>query len=190
MEVTVEVVLTLRPGVVPRTRTVMKQDWPPASVLDTLEKVPAGALMMVVPPPVAPVPHVPPVCVTRARPAGIVSLNATLVSGVALGLVTVMVASEVAPTKIVDGLKLLEIVAGTCARASPGKDAARSAATTSSAARSGAQVIARVIARAVAQAIMLLAAPNPRCDLIGFPRVPVSISTGGEPSPTMQLQDL
>lgn len=214
VEVTVEVVLTKRPAVGPRTRTVMLQDWPAASTLDVLEKVPVPGLMLKIPPPVAKVLHVPPVCVTRVRPAGIVSLNATLVSGVTLGLVTVTVMIERPPTSIVDGLKLLEIVAGFCANASPVKDAVRSAAATSSATRRGAQVVARAIAQVIAQVIsdlavadvaataraacrsMPRAAPTPRCDLIGPPRrrehplrASLNSKTGG-PSPTMELHDL
>jgi hypothetical protein len=141
LEVTVEVVSVMRPTAVPRTRTVMLQDWPATSVLDVLEKVPVPGLMLKIPPPVAKVLHVPPVCVMRVRPAGIVLLNWTLVSGVTLGLVTVTVMIERPPTSIVDGLKLLEIVAGTWAKASPVKDAVRSAAATSNAARRGVHAI-------------------------------------------------
>jgi len=38
LEVTVEVVLTCAPRIVPFTLTVIVHDWPPASTLDVLEK--------------------------------------------------------------------------------------------------------------------------------------------------------
>jgi hypothetical protein len=110
--VTRDVVLTCAPGTVPLTWTVMLQDWPAVSTFEVLEKVPAPGLMLKLPPPVARVLHVPPVCVTSWIPAGIVSLNWTLVTENAFGLVTVMVAIEVPLRATVDGLKLLLIVSG------------------------------------------------------------------------------
>src|SRR5579883_2982999 len=96
--VTVEVVFTFDPVVVPLTLRMMVQDEPAASVLDvTVTDV--GAERVTVPPPVpASVAHVPPVCATSEAPDGMVSLNATFVSAVALGLVTVMVSVDVPPT--------------------------------------------------------------------------------------------
>src|SRR5256885_6717040 len=65
----------------------------------------------------------------RSTPGGVVSLNCTFVSGVALGLVTVTVMIERPPSSTVDGLNDLVIDAGTaCAKASPVKDAVTSAA--------------------------------------------------------------
>ena len=75
LEVTCDVVLTCVPRTVPRTLTVIVQDWPPASTLDVLEKVSVPGLIENMPPPVASVPHVPPVWVMRSMPAGMVSLN-------------------------------------------------------------------------------------------------------------------
>ena len=74
-EVTCDVVLMCAPMAVPRTLTVIVQDWPPASAFDVLEKVPVPGLMEKMPPPVASVLHVPPVWVMRSIPAGMVSLN-------------------------------------------------------------------------------------------------------------------
>lgn len=75
LDVTGDVVLTCAPMTVPRTLTVIVQDWPPASTFDLLEKVSAPGLMENMPPPVASVLHVPPVWVMRSIPAGMVSLN-------------------------------------------------------------------------------------------------------------------
>jgi hypothetical protein len=75
LEVTCDVVLTCAPMAIPRTLTVIVQDWPPASTLDVLEKVSVPGLMENIPPPVASVLHVPPVWVMRSIPAGMVSLN-------------------------------------------------------------------------------------------------------------------
>lgn len=129
--VTRDVVLTCGPGTVPDTCTVMLQDWPAASTFEVLEKVPAPGLMVNMPPPVAGVLHVPPVCVTRWIPAGIVSLNWTLETGTAFGLVTVMVAIEVPLRATVDGLKLLVIVrASACASRRPADKRTRRATRT------------------------------------------------------------
>src|SRR3981189_2477962 len=119
----------------------MLQDWPPVSTLEVLEKVSVPGLMENMPPPVARVLHVPPVWVMRSIPAGCVSLNCTFVSGAALGLVTVTVMIERPPTSTVDGLNELVIVAATCAKASPVKDAVMRAAAivASTAARRGTQ---------------------------------------------------
>src|SRR6476646_10509251 len=70
LEVTCDVVLTCAPRAVPRTLTVIVQDWPPASTFDVLEKVSVPGLMEKIPPPVASVLHVPPVWVMRSIPAG------------------------------------------------------------------------------------------------------------------------
>ena len=75
MEVTCEVVLMCAPTIVPRTLTVIVQDWPAASTFDVLENVSVPGLMENMPPPVASVLHVPPVWVMRSIPAGMVSLN-------------------------------------------------------------------------------------------------------------------
>ena len=62
--VTRDVMLTCGPVAVPLTRTTMVQDWLAASTVEVLEKVPVPGLMVNMPPPVAGVLHVPPVCVT------------------------------------------------------------------------------------------------------------------------------
>src|SRR5438309_7418575 len=77
--------------------------------------------MLKVPPPVASVPHVlPPSCVTRWIPAGIVSLNWTLDTETAFGLVTVIVPVEVSLRATAEGLRFLVIVrASACASTRP-----------------------------------------------------------------------
>lgn len=75
LEVTCDVVFTCAPIIVPRTLTVIVQDWPAASTFDVLEKVSVPGLIEKIPPPVASVLHVPPVCVMRSMPTGMVSLN-------------------------------------------------------------------------------------------------------------------
>ena len=60
---------------IPATLTEIVQDWSAASTFDVLEKVSVPGLMENMPPWVANVLHVPPVCVMRSIPAGIVSLN-------------------------------------------------------------------------------------------------------------------
>ena len=130
--VTGEVVLRCVPMAIPATRTVIVQDWPPASTLDVLEKNSVPGLMVNMPPPVAGVLHVPPVWVMRSIPAGMVSLNCTFVSGnPALGFVTVIVAMEVPLSATTVGLKLLVMTAEeACANAVPVNDALISAAMT------------------------------------------------------------
>ena len=109
--------------------------------MEVLEINSVPGLMVNMPPRVATVPHVPPVWVMRSIPAGCVSLNWTFVSEVRLGLVTVTVMIERPPTSTVDGLNELVIVAATCAKASPVKDAVMRAAAivASTAARRGTQ---------------------------------------------------
>lgn len=76
--------------------------------------------MVNMPPPVAGVPHVPPVCVTSWIPAGMMSANWTLDTETAFGFVTVIVAVEVPFKTTVAGLKLLVIVrASACASRRP-----------------------------------------------------------------------
>ena len=129
--VTRDVVLTCAPGTVPDTWTTMLQDWPAASKFEVLEKVSVPVLMAKVPPPVARVPHVPLVCDRRLIPAGIVSLNWTLVTGKAFGFVTVIVAVEVPLTATVDGVKPLLIVrASACASRRPAESRKRRATRT------------------------------------------------------------
>jgi hypothetical protein len=107
-DVTVEVVLTLMPAVVAVNKGIVIEQLPFAGIvaLETVRLVPEklleAAQLSVEPEPV--------------RPAGNVSLNATLVSGTLLGLVNVMVIAVVWPTKIVEGEKDLTIVGGTCAK--------------------------------------------------------------------------
>ena len=80
-EVTVDVVFNQTPTAVPFTLTVIVHDWPAARTEDVLEKVSVPGLIENMPPPVAGVLQVPPVCVIRSICAGIVSLNCTFVSG-------------------------------------------------------------------------------------------------------------
>src|SRR5258706_2976124 len=108
----------------------MLQDWPPVSTFEVLEKVPVPGLMLNMPPPVARVLHVPPSWVTSWIPAGIVSLNWTVDTGKAFGLVTVMVPVEVPLRKTVDGPKLLLIAgASACAPSRPAERRAKRAMT-------------------------------------------------------------
>jgi hypothetical protein len=116
--VTCEVVLTWAPSAIPRTLTMMVHDCPAVRTLDVLEKVSVPGLIEKNPPPVAGVLHVPPSCVMRSTPAGMVSLNWTLEIANPFGFVTVMVASESPLIRTVDGLKSLVIVGGSaCADA-------------------------------------------------------------------------
>ena len=112
-DVTCDVVFTCAPIAIPRTLTVMVHDCPAVRTLDVLENVSVPGLIVNMPPPVAGVLQVPPVCVMRSIPAGIVSLNWTLVIEKAFGLVTVMVATELPLSTTVDGLKALVMVAAT-----------------------------------------------------------------------------
>jgi hypothetical protein len=75
LQVTCDVVFTCTPIIVPRTLTVIVQDWPAAITFDVLENVSVPGLIEKIPPPVASVLHVPPVCVMRSMPTGMVSLN-------------------------------------------------------------------------------------------------------------------
>jgi hypothetical protein len=96
-----------------------------------LEKVPAPGLMLKVPPPVARVLQVPLSCVTSWIPAGIVSLNWTLDTGMAFEFVTVIVAVEAPLRATVDGVKLLVIVrASACASRCPADKRLRRATRT------------------------------------------------------------
>ena len=116
--VTCDVVLRCAPRAMPWTRTMMVHACPAVRTLDVLEKVSVPGLIENIPPPVAGVLHVPPICVMRSTPAGIVSLNWTLEIENPFGFVTVMVASELPLSWTIDGLKLLVIVgASACALA-------------------------------------------------------------------------
>jgi len=129
--VTWDVVLTCAPSTVPDTWTAMVQDWPAVSTFEVLEKVPAPGLKLKVPPPVARVLHVPPICVTSWITAGIVSLNWTLDTEKTFGFVTVIVAVEVPLRVTVGGLKLLLIVRDrACASRRPAESRARRATRT------------------------------------------------------------
>ena len=134
--VTRDVMLTCAPSAVPDTWTAMVQDWPAVSTFEVLEKVPAPGLMLKVPPPVASVLHVPPICVTSWIPAGIVSLNWTLDTETAFGFVTVIVPVEVSLRVTAAGLKSLVIVrASACASRRPADKRTRRATRTTIGAR-------------------------------------------------------
>src|SRR5262245_50998293 len=110
VEVTAEVVLFLLPAVVPVTLIENVQDPAAARVAPERVTLPLPAVAVMVPPPHEPVR---PLGVATERPAGNVSLNATPVSAVeVLELLIVKVSTDVPPTEIDAGAKLLAIEGG------------------------------------------------------------------------------
>ena len=104
-EVTVLVVSTKEPTLVGRTDTEIVHEAPAARLLELTLKVPAPGLIVVMPPPTARVPQVPPVRVINFSPAGTALLNVTWVNVLVVGFVAVTVKMLVLPTATEAGLK-------------------------------------------------------------------------------------
>lgn len=113
VEVTVLVVSVKVPIMLPLILTDILHDCPAASTFEELVNVPVPGEMLMLPPPVASVLQLPPVCVISVRPAGNTLLNETLCSATGLGLVTVTVRIDVPSTPMVEGLKAAVIVGRT-----------------------------------------------------------------------------
>ena len=104
LDVTALVVLFLTHAVVPVTLIVKVQDAFAASAAPTKLADPDPAVAVIVPPPQEPVS---PFAVATVRPAGIVSVNPTPVSGVLLGLVMVNARLVLPPTATLAAPKAL-----------------------------------------------------------------------------------